>query len=396
MSQETELTDERFGADFSGSNQSGMRARNERLVLSLIRRHVAIPKVEIARRTGLSVQTVSVIIRALEKDGLLKRGEKIRGRVGQPSVPMQLAPDGAFFYGLKVGRRSADLVLVDFVGKIRERVHTTYPYPTPQQTLEFARASHHQISSRVSSATKSRISGFGIAAPFFLWEWASTIGAAREDLAGWKGFDLRDAIAGITDQPVFLGNDATSACGAELVFGTANVPADFLYFYVGYFVGGGVVLNGNLYTGPSGNAGALGPLPMPGAARDQLVDYASLDGLERRLVAAGREPGTIWENAEHWDLDAVILDVWLSEAANALAHAVLCAISVIDFGTIVIDGWLPEALRAELVNRVQSSLDAMNFSGLIRPRIVAGSVGPDARSLGAASLPLADRFMLEH
>ena len=57
-----------------GSNQSGMRAYNERLVLSLIRQTGALAKAEIARRTGLSAQTVSVIMRALEADGLLLRG----------------------------------------------------------------------------------------------------------------------------------------------------------------------------------------------------------------------------------------------------------------------------------------------------------------------------------
>ena len=44
-----------------GSNQTLVRAYNERLVLSLVRRHVSLPKSEIARRTGLSAQTASVI-----------------------------------------------------------------------------------------------------------------------------------------------------------------------------------------------------------------------------------------------------------------------------------------------------------------------------------------------
>ena len=60
-----------------GSNQSGMRAYNERLVLTLIRQAGAMAKAEIARRTGLSAQTVSVIMRALEADGLLERGEPV-------------------------------------------------------------------------------------------------------------------------------------------------------------------------------------------------------------------------------------------------------------------------------------------------------------------------------
>ena len=86
-----------------GSNQTGMRAHNERLVLSLIRKHGPMAKAAIARMTGLSAQTVSVIMRALEADGLLVKGEPVRGKVGQPSVPMGLRAQGAYFLGLKVG-----------------------------------------------------------------------------------------------------------------------------------------------------------------------------------------------------------------------------------------------------------------------------------------------------
>ncbi|MBN8931857.1 MAG: winged helix-turn-helix domain-containing protein, partial [Rhizobium pusense] len=59
-----------------GANQIGVRAYNERLVLSLVRRHGGLSKAEIARLCGLSAQTVSVIMRSLEKDGLLIRGER--------------------------------------------------------------------------------------------------------------------------------------------------------------------------------------------------------------------------------------------------------------------------------------------------------------------------------
>ena len=64
--------------------------------------------------------------------------------------------------------------------------------------------------------------------------------------------------------PVYIQNDATAACGAELVFGTGEKPKDFLYFYFGKFIGGGLVLNGHLFTGRRGNAGGVGPLPVPG------------------------------------------------------------------------------------------------------------------------------------
>src|SRR5215510_12188905 len=96
-----------------GTNQSGVRLYNERLVLSLVRRHGSLPKAEIARLTGLSPQTVSVIVRQLEGDGLLLKKRPQRGKVGQPLVPFSLNPEGAYFVGIKIGRRSGDLILID-------------------------------------------------------------------------------------------------------------------------------------------------------------------------------------------------------------------------------------------------------------------------------------------
>ncbi|MEM9780496.1 MAG: winged helix-turn-helix transcriptional regulator, partial [Pseudomonadota bacterium] len=123
-------------ADLSGgANQARVRAHNERVVLSLVRRHGTLSKAEIARRSGLSPQTVTVIMRALEQDDLLLRGDPVRGKVGQPSIPMSLNPDGAFSVGVKIGRRSLDLVLMDFTGAVRQDLRHTYPYPRPAEVL---------------------------------------------------------------------------------------------------------------------------------------------------------------------------------------------------------------------------------------------------------------------
>ena len=56
--------------------------------------------------------------------------------------------------------------------------------------------------------------------------------------------------------------DATAACGAELILGNPGHYQDFLYFFLGSFIGGGIVLDGSLYPGRTGNAGALGSMPV--------------------------------------------------------------------------------------------------------------------------------------
>src|SRR5580765_1839748 len=109
-----------------GSNHAGMRQFNERVVLQAIRLHGSVPKAEIARLTNLTAQTVQVIIARLEADGLVTKLEPVRGKVGQPSVPMALNPDGAFSIGIKIGRRSMDMLLLDFTGAVRERSALSY------------------------------------------------------------------------------------------------------------------------------------------------------------------------------------------------------------------------------------------------------------------------------
>ena len=116
----------------SGADQSGVRLYNERLILLLVRRFGQLSKIEVARMTGLSVQSTSTIMNRLQAEGLLKREAPLRGRVGQPTVPVSLDPEGAFSIGLKIGRRSCDLVLIDFCGGVRRRARRTFHYPTPQ------------------------------------------------------------------------------------------------------------------------------------------------------------------------------------------------------------------------------------------------------------------------
>jgi hypothetical protein len=97
-----------------GSNHNGMRQFNERIVLRAIRHAGAIPKADLARLTQLSTQTVSIIVNRLMEDGLLIKQERIRGKIGQPSVPLSLNPDGAYSIGMQVGRRNLEVVVTDF------------------------------------------------------------------------------------------------------------------------------------------------------------------------------------------------------------------------------------------------------------------------------------------
>lgn len=383
--------------ELRGSNQSGMRAHNERLVLTLIRQNGPLAKADIARMSGLSAQTVSVIMRGLEAEGLLEKREPVRGRVGQPSVPMGLAADGAFFLGMKIGRRSLDMILIDFLGDVRARIHHTHKYPNPDGVVAFASESIARLRGELSEDEFSRVAGLGIAIPFHLWAWAGPLGVEQADMDPWRHRDIATEIGADLPFPVFLENDATSACSAELVFGTVERPADFLHLFIGFFVGGGLVLNNSVYSGSSRNAGALGPLPV--GLRDgrmvQLIDVASLASLERAVIEAGGNPGMIWESPRAWTVPPALVDAWTEQAAEGLAWAIVSASAVVDVASVVIDGWLPAEVRRDLVERTRRAVGGFDLTGLVPPMVEEGTIGSDARSLGAASLPLSERFLLD-
>lgn len=380
-----------------GTNQSGMRDHNERLVLSLVRRHGALPKSDIARMTGLSAQTVSVIMRGLEEEGLLERGEPLRGKVGQPSIPMSLAAEGAFFFGLKVGRRSADLVLTDFRGRLRAARRKVYRYPTPDAVVRFVSEAAPALAGELSPALRERVMGMGVAMPFQLWNWVSVLGVPQQEMDAWRSRDLGAELQAVVRLPVYVQNDATSACGAELIFGTGERPKDFLYFYFGTFIGGGLVMNGQLFLGRTGNAAAVGSIqvPAPGGGTRRLIDLASMSVLAEAMEAAGESSDHLWSQHDRWEVSAGVLDRWLDQAAGALAQATLAAAALLEVQAVLIDGWLPVAVRAELVRRTRRALLGLDLAGIEPPVIREGTVGADARALGAAAIPLSQRYLID-
>lgn len=390
-------------AEGRGTTQTGVRLYNERLILSLIRRHKKLAKVEIARLTGLSIQTTTVIMNRLEADGLLLAGEPQRGRIGQPSVPYSLNPDGAFGIGLMIGRRSSNLVLMDFTAGIRARRRTIYAFPAPRDILAFVEREMPNLLAEIPGTQHERISGLGVAMPFELWNWETDLETPTGALGEWRDFDVAAELSRrFAPWPVRLCNDATSACAAELTFGAGSAYRDFAYFYVGTFIGGGIVLNGSLLPGRSGNAGALGSMPVMrreqngAASLQQLIRTASIYRLERRLIDAGQRGTDIWLSADDWSSFKEPLDAWIAEAAEALAQAVTAVLAVIDFEAVVIDGAFPADVRRRLVGRVNERLAGIDRQGLTEAAVVEGSIGRDARAIGGAALPLLAAFARDH
>ena len=195
-----------------GSNHVGMRQFNERVVLQAIRLHGALPKAEIARLTHLTPQTVQLIIGRLEGDGLVVKQAPVRGKVGQPSVPMALNPDGAFSIGIKIGRRGMDMLLVDFTGQVRERLVRAYAFPDPRSLFNEIADGLAELRGRLGPERARVLHGVGVAAPLSLGGWESLLGVSAEAAQAWALIDIRARVAALTELPVVFVKDTAAAC----------------------------------------------------------------------------------------------------------------------------------------------------------------------------------------
>jgi predicted NBD/HSP70 family sugar kinase len=386
-----------------GSNHNGMRQFNERIVLQTIRHQGAIAKADIARLTQLSTQTVSIIVNRLEGDDLLIKQDRVRGKIGQPSVPLSLNPNGAFSLGLQVGRRSLEVVVTDFLGNTRHQLQFSYPYPDPEVVLPNIKQALAQIK-QTMGADWERTVGIGLTAPLSMHKWSNLLGDSSEQsaqaLKSWEHFDLLSAVQALTHLPVEFAKDTTSACMAEMLQGHGLSVSNFLYVFVGTFVGGGLVVAGHIMAGKNGNAGAIGSLPTglaTGLAQKdgqpaQLLQLASGWQLEQALEKAGFDPLLVHQDSI---MDAQYADItgpWLAQASLALAMTITSATALLDLDAAVIDGSLGSTLITALIKATRDKLKLYNLEGLQPPAVMAGVVGSHARAIGGALLPLHTQF----
>ena len=376
-----------------GSNQIGMRQFNERVVLQALRMHGSTPKAELARLTGLTAQTIGLITARLDEDQLLVREAPVRGRVGQPSVPLGLNPDGAFAVGIKIGRRSADWLLVDFTGRVRERLVMNYAFPDAEVLLPAIEANLHRLLDGLGKL-RSRVVGVGVAAPFQIGGWHRMLGLTEAQSQAWNTIDLGAQVQAMTDLPVSFAKDTSAACVAELLQGKGRDIASFLYLFMDTFIGGGLVIHSHLHRGQNGNAGAVASLPLqvarPGdGLPPQLVSEASLWDLEQRFREHALDPMAAYDDRALQGPWLAHTEAWIARAALALAHCIVSGAAFLDLDAVVIDGVVAPSLLQALLAQTREALKAYNIEGLQSlPRLEAGSIGSDARALGGALLPL--------
>jgi predicted NBD/HSP70 family sugar kinase len=356
-----------------------------------VRKAGALSKIELSQRTGLSKQTLTDVIGRLEDGGLLVRQAAIRGRVGQPQVPFALNPEGAYSLGLKIGRKSYELTLIDFTGRRLAWQRQPIAYPTPDAMLAFAHEALAALRTGEHAQALARCLGLGVTMPNELWRWADQLHAPTQHLEAWRQFDVAAALTEAFALPVDIWNDVAGSCNAELTFGDSAKPGDFLYIYIGTFIGGGLVLNGRIFRGPHHNAGALGAMLASGTGK-QLLAVASLIALVDDLIGSGIDPAPIWRPDDDWQAISAFVQYWIRQIAPHLAEAIVNAVAITNVSGVVIDGSFPPWVRAAILEAVQTAIGTLPDIGLTPFTVTGGTLGYGAQVLGAASLPLLTHF----
>ncbi|MCG8509445.1 MAG: ROK family transcriptional regulator [Rhodospirillales bacterium] len=386
-----------------GSNTSLVRNYNERAVLLRLHQTGTASKREIADHLNLTPQAMVAIVDSLESRGLVKGLGKRTGGVGQPSTLYGINPDGAFSIGVRVGRRNLNMVLANFAGEIQFRSHSEYAVHEPESIMAAITDFCGDVSERLSPAERNRLTGIGLSAPYFIERWHAELDLPPRALDAWRKVNLVEDIAGRTGMPVYLENDGTAAAIGEFLFGIGRDYRDFLYVFIGTFVGGGIILDGQPFTGPNGNAGALGPLPVPPSKLDSvqapgkdgaefLLHRASVSTLLHHLRHHGHDIGSVSELPRHLDRARPLVQEWLEDCCDGLVWTVQSLIALLDVEAVIIDGNIAKFLLAEIVDTVDRRMRKTGQKGVFPPDIVLGEVGAEAGAMGAAILPLFARF----
>ncbi len=127
----------------------------------------------------------------------------------------------------------------------------------------------------------------------------------------------------------------------------------------------------------------------------QLLDIASIFVLENLLRERGFDPRPLWYSADDWMDFGEPLETWIQDTAKALAQAIVAAASIIDFSAAVIDGGFPGWVRQRIVHATVHEAEKLDLQGVVMPEIIEGVVGPQARAIGGASLPIFARYLTD-
>ncbi|MDA7761014.1 ROK family transcriptional regulator [Aquiluna sp.] len=250
-------------------------------VLGLIHGHRAITRSEICSITGLSRSTVAKLVTALVDLGFaFETGSEQIDRVGRPSMGVEASKE-VLAISVHPEVDYLEVKAVAFDGSIvrSEKLLYDEPIDTHQAVGDMVHVIENLVAELQASDTSYRILGIGVIVPGQI---NSSTGIVRQaPHLQWYEFPIRDLLTQRVPMPVFVANDASLGCKAEMAYGAAKGATDVVYMHGTSGIGGGVFMNGTELKGFRGYAAELGHMRIS-SGND--IDYSGIPGTLEALV----------------------------------------------------------------------------------------------------------------
>lgn len=394
-----------------GTNLPKMGDFNQAVILDSIRRAgEGLSRVELAASAGLAAQTVSNICRRLlDADLIVEAGKETSGP-GKPRTILRLNPRGMYAVGLHIDPALTSYVLLDAAGTAL--VSREEPTDLDRDPVAAVKAMGAQIRTMIaaSGVDQARIIGVGVATPGPVDAATGTV-VDPPHLPGWKRVPLQELLREATGLPVVVEKDVTAAAIAELWAGPAASAGNFVFVYIGTGIGAGLVLDGQVVRGSSGNVGEIGHIivdpdgPPCDCGRRGCVKVSCMP---ETIVALARDAGVLPAADQSWP--APLLDelaevvqaardgepsaVELMElSASRMTGAISVLSNLLDVDQVILGGPFWPALSASYLDRVPAQLTQLSVTSSVHSVEVVGTrLNAGEEAVGAACLVMEKTF----
>lgn len=360
---------------------------SRRLVAEELLRKAPLSRAALARATGLSKQTMSLVIAELEAEGWVRSVGISRGAVGRTAVSYDLARDAAFSIGVDLGGTKASLAIADLVGETIAEVTE----PTDRRGGAHVLSQVHDLARRLAAnhgldlaRARSVVVGMpGVVDP--------ETGAVElvPNIRGLSSISAPKALADLFGQPVVIENDVNLAMFGEAWRGCAQGAQNAAFLAIGTGVGLGLIVNGRIARGAKGAAGEIAYLPI--GSDLESPDARTVGAFELEVGAAGILRRYHHHGASEIDNVRALFDrlaagdsdarETIDGVARALALAATALAAILDPELIVLGGSI--GVRSELIERVRAAMRPL-YARQVDLRTSA--LGARAGLVGAVSL----------
>jgi len=372
-------------------------------LLDIMRTRGTVSRVELVGLTGLTPGTITNVVRELLDENLVLEAGQARSRGGQPRRLLQLKAHAHYAIGVQMDRCTSSVVLSDFAGGlVAHRTLQGSGSATPEQMLQLL-ADEILGLIEVAGIPLSKVLGVSLVTYGPQDQLNGRLMAPRPT-AEWYGHPLAPSLSRLTGLPVLLENDATAAALGEQWLG--DVEADtFGVVYMASGLGGGVIVNREVYRGGGSNTVELGHISLDASGPPcecgnrgcvettygsaAIVTRALSDAaFSTRLKLTGK-PGDTLGDFERVSRAAVEGDGYarslLDDAARGLGQAAVTLVNLFDLNTVVLAGPALAVAGPLLRDGISEVLNQAAFSRELRPvSVVLSSHGSLAAAIGGS------------